>query len=77
MIAFSFVYFWLAGAVAYFWFQREVPVVDEYVPELNYFLSPIMVSGCGLSNMHDHQNSGHFDLSFMEFKAKLILKNYI
>ncbi|KAK3768435.1 hypothetical protein RRG08_053427 [Elysia crispata] len=31
------------GAVAYFWFQREVPVVDEYVPELNYFLSPIML----------------------------------
>ncbi|GFO17743.1 choline transporter-like protein 2 [Plakobranchus ocellatus] len=31
------------GAVAYFWFQKDIPVVDEYVPVLHYFLSPIVI----------------------------------
>ncbi|GFS06978.1 choline transporter-like protein 2 [Elysia marginata] len=31
------------GTVAYFWFTKEVPVVDEYVPELHYFLSPVVL----------------------------------
>lgn len=31
------------GAIAYFWFNQEVPVVEEYVPELHYFLSPVVL----------------------------------
>ncbi|RUS76954.1 hypothetical protein EGW08_015274 [Elysia chlorotica] len=32
-----------SGAVAYFWFQNEVPFVDKYVPDVHHFLAPVLL----------------------------------
>ena len=56
------VVFFPPGVIAYYWFQKEVPVVDEYVPEVHYFLSPVIVSESVSLNWTVSVNSGHFVL---------------
>ncbi|ESO92821.1 hypothetical protein LOTGIDRAFT_232925 [Lottia gigantea] len=31
------------GVAAYFWFQGKIPVFNDYIPELNYYLTPVIV----------------------------------